>query len=173
MAHHKLLARPIPGGDWTLSLCVWLHRHFFSGLPCSTFSTPPASCAPEQPGGTRRAHVAPFSSHGTRRLPYIRHACLEGQITTINQNGSKLVAHLRRRATYTYARKFRIHIHTGELVGYTSHSQVVASFKLESCYLKVVPPRRTSSQFFDGSTLFRLPQHGYQRHSLSFAPKKR
>ena len=133
-----LLARPIPGGDWTLSLCVWLHRHFFSGLPCSTFSTPPASCAPEQPGGTRRAHVAPFSSHGTRRLPYIRHACLEGQITTINQNGSKLVAHLRRRATYTYARKFRIHIHTGELVGYTSHSQVVASFKLESCYLKVL-----------------------------------
>jgi hypothetical protein len=22
-----LLARPIPGGDWTLSLCVWFHRH--------------------------------------------------------------------------------------------------------------------------------------------------
>ena len=144
---------------------MWLHRHFFSGLPCSTFSKSFASCAPKQPGDTRRANVAPFSSHGTRRLPYIRPACLEGQITTINQNGSKLVAHLRRRATYTYARKCRIHIHTGELVGYTSHSQVVASFKLESCCLKVVPPRRTSSQFFDGSTLFRLPQHSYQRHS--------
>ena len=38
------------------------------------------------------------------------------------------------------------------MVGYTSHSQIVASFELESCYWKVVPPRRTSSQFFDGST---------------------
>ena len=66
-----ILARPIPGGDWTLSLCVWLHRHFFSGLPCSTFSTPPASGTLKQPGETRRANVAPFSSHGTRRFWYI------------------------------------------------------------------------------------------------------